>query len=146
MAEELRAHIDTIYRTIDDASRRAIMGVSAGGFTSIYLGYRNPEVFGLVASQSGYAPDSLLDALRAGPVKPLRFYIDVGTYDLPGFLASNRALRNILVSKGYRVERYQQFHEGHSWGNWRAHIDDILTTFFPSGRSFHNGSKNDAPK
>ncbi|MEE9287962.1 MAG: alpha/beta hydrolase-fold protein [Bacteroidota bacterium] len=145
MAEELRAHIDTVYRTIDDAGRRAIMGASAGGFSSIYVGFRNPEVFGLVASQSGYAPDSLLDTLRVGPVKPLRFYIDVGTYDLPSFLASNGALRDSLVSRGYRVERYQEFHEGHSWGNWRAHLDDVLTTFFPSGRSLHSGSKSNAP-
>ncbi len=24
-----------------------------------------------------------------------------------------------------------EFHEGHSWGNWRAHIDDALSFLFP---------------
>jgi enterochelin esterase-like enzyme len=25
---------------------------------------------------------------------------------------------------------YREFNEGHSWGNWRAHIDDMLVFFW----------------
>jgi hypothetical protein len=35
------------------------------------------------------------------------------------------------VAKGYDFE-YLEFHDGHSWGNWRGHIDNALEMFFPS--------------
>lgn len=142
VAEELRRHLDSRFRTIDSPSSRGIMGASNGGHVSLYIAYNDPEVFGLVAGQSSTVlpPDSgwyrpfvqdFFDSFAAGPVKPLRMYLDVGTYDVPGFLESNRKFRMVLLSKGYRVEEYQELHEGHSWGSWRAHLDDILTLFFP---------------
>jgi enterochelin esterase family protein len=36
----------------------------------------------------------------------------------------------ILSAKGYTYQ-YHEYHEGHSWGFWRAHIDDALEMFFP---------------
>ena len=60
-----------------------------------------------------------------------QFYLDWGTYEQT-ILESNSALLNVLQDKGYNVET-QEYHEGHSWGNWRAHTDNILTLFFPRG-------------
>jgi hypothetical protein len=37
----------------------------------------------------------------------------------------------ILQSRGY-AHQYAEYHEGHSWGMWRAHIDDALEIFFPA--------------
>ena len=43
--------------------------------------------------------------------------------------ASARKMKEILLDKGYRI-KYIEVPEGHSWGNWRALLDDILEYFF----------------
>ena len=40
--------------------------------------------------------------------------------------------------------QYYEYHEGHSWGNWRAHIDNALEMFFPSAPAAV-GEKRDIP-
>jgi enterochelin esterase family protein len=61
------------------------------------------------------------------PRQPVDFYLDTG---LIGDLdADNRQMRDILEMKDYHV-MYQEFNEGHSWGNWRAHLDDMLIFFW----------------
>jgi enterochelin esterase family protein len=39
-------------------------------------------------------------------------------------------LRDSLLDKGCEVS-WRQWHEGHSWGSWRAHLDITLEYFFP---------------
>ena len=46
------------------------------------------------------------------------------------FVPSNRSLRDALESHQYNYA-YAEFNEGHSWGNWRAHLDDLLIFLFP---------------
>ncbi len=62
--EELIPFIDSKYRTIPEAAQRAVMGKSSGGFGSLILGMRHPDVFGIIACHSGdmgfeycYLPD-----------------------------------------------------------------------------------------
>jgi len=38
-------------------------------------------------------------------------------------------MKDVLEMKGYNI-MYREFNEGHSWGNWRAHIDDMLVFFW----------------
>ena len=45
-------------------------------------------------------------------------------------IGQNRRVRDLLLEKGYDLV-YAEYPEGHSWGNWKAHIDDILLTFWP---------------
>jgi len=75
----------------------------------------------------------MIDLIRNNLKRAVVFYLDVGTYEtnLSGFnlLASNRQMREALTDKGYTVQ-YQEVHEGHSWGNWRAHLDDALKFFW----------------
>jgi enterochelin esterase family protein len=61
---ELVPFIDSKYRTIPEAPQRAVMGKSSGGYGSLILGMRHPDVFGVVACHSGdmgfeycYLPD-----------------------------------------------------------------------------------------
>ncbi len=68
--DELVPYVDTKYRTIADRDHRAVVGKSSGGFGSVILAMRHPNVFGLFASHSGdmyfeycYKPD-LIRALR----------------------------------------------------------------------------------
>ena len=51
-------HVDSQYRTIQDARSRGVFGYSSGGFGAWNLASRNPEMFGAMAMLSG---DSFLD-------------------------------------------------------------------------------------
>jgi S-formylglutathione hydrolase FrmB len=51
--EELVDWIDDNYRTIDDRSGRAIVGISQGGFGSMSYAARHPDIYGAAASFSG---------------------------------------------------------------------------------------------
>ncbi len=51
--EELVDWIDENFRTIDDRSGRAIVGISQGGFGSMSYAARHPELYGAAASFSG---------------------------------------------------------------------------------------------
>jgi enterochelin esterase family protein len=56
--------------------------------------------------------------------------MDIGTYDIPILIQLVNNFIPVLQSKGYTYQ-YRVYHEGHSWGNWRAHIDNALLMFFP---------------
>lgn len=71
VVNELVAFVDEKYRTIADRDHRAVVGKSSGGYGSVILAMRHPDVFGLMASHSGdmyfeycYKPD-IIRAVRA---------------------------------------------------------------------------------
>jgi enterochelin esterase-like enzyme len=131
ITKELLPFIDKRFRTLSEPRYRATMGASNGGNISIYLGYSFPEQFGNVIAQSSYIQPGLQQAFQTQPPKTLQFYLDIGTYDIPLLIPLVRNFNTTLKNKGYRVA-YQELHEGHSWGNWKAHIDDALLFLFPA--------------
>ncbi len=129
IVEEVLPYIESRYRVSKLARQQANLGASAGGHITYYLAFKYPTVFGGGAGQSSYiSPD--LQSLAAAAGASQRFYVDVGTYDLSGFLQTNRNWRTLLAGRGFEVQ-YGEFYEGHSWGNWRAHLDDALRFLFP---------------
>ena len=50
---ELTAHVDSAYRTVSDRQHRGVCGLSMGGFMSLYLAGRYPDIIG---SASSYNP------------------------------------------------------------------------------------------
>lgn len=66
--QELVDWIDGNFRTIDDRSGRAIVGISQGGFGSLSYAARNPGLYGAVASFSGAADIYYNPVCRAGAV------------------------------------------------------------------------------
>ncbi len=67
VVKELVAFVDKKYRTIADRDHRALVGKSSGGYGSVILAMRHPDVFGLMASHSG---DMYFE--RAACVKEIR--------------------------------------------------------------------------
>jgi len=130
IVEEVLPYVESRYRVSKSARQRANLGESASGHTIFYLAFKYPQVFGLGAGQSSYISSELQALAAAAPDTSLRFYFDVGTYDLAGFLQTNRNWRAQLSGRGFKV-KYAEFFEGHSWGNWRAHLDDVLRFLFP---------------
>lgn len=141
--KELVPFIDNNFRTLKSPDNRLVVGDSYGGLISLYIGFTNPEIFGNVYSQSGYHSfnkDSLINLINDSDLKPINIYLDVGTYELSvganflpenerDFLAGNRKMKKVLEKKGYNF-KYFEYHEGHTWGNWRRHLIDALKFFF----------------
>jgi len=140
-AGELVREIDSRYRTRRDPTSRLVVGPSYGGLISATIAVRRPEIFGMVYSQSGYLSfqgDRLISEIGTPP--GVRFFVDCGTYehrvargivpDREGdFLLANRRFREALKSKKADCV-YREYPEGHTWGNWRAHLRGALVHFF----------------
>lgn len=127
---ELVPWIDSEYRTMPEAENRAVAGVSLGGLTSLLFTLQHPDVFG---NCGAYSPaiwfGDIIDQYDGAEVLPVKIYMDAGTYE-PSIYNSSTALKGILQDAQWDL-RWRTWHEGHSWGAWRAHLDDALTHFWP---------------
>lgn len=126
IAQELVPFIDGTYRTDQTPERRAILGVSYGGVNAAYCGLTYTSVFHLVAMQSpAFVDDAIYKGYTSTERLPLKVFLSVGyPWDFDA-----RTMRDILEDKKYDLV-YMEVPEGHSWGQWRSQIDDLLVTFF----------------
>jgi enterochelin esterase family protein len=129
--------VDSKYTTVTDPHFRAVAGASDGGNISLWIGMNRPEVFGRIAAYSSNVITEISDGLQNGPMLDLEFYLDIGTYDIGILIPLVHNLKQILDERGYQYI-YHEWHEGHSWGNWRAHIDNALQFFFPHTNSIYD--------
>jgi enterochelin esterase family protein len=127
--EEIIPWVDARFRTMATPEKRAVLGASYGGNISLWFGMNHPEIFGNVAAQSSYIQGSIVSGFQNGAKLDLKIYTILGTYDIASLLPMVRSFIPILDAKGYTYQ-YHEYHEGHSWGFWRAHIDDALEMFF----------------
>lgn len=131
--------------------RRVIVaGSSFGGLAATCLALGYADVVGNVLSQSGSywfypgwhprSPDStqlrwLARRVASMERKQVQFYLEAGVFEtFPplDLLGSNRAFRDALTAKGYRVV-YSEFAGGHQSLNWRGSIADGLMALAPPG-------------
>jgi enterochelin esterase-like enzyme len=130
LVEEIVPFVRERYGVARDPAMTAIMGASLGGEISVMIAKDHADIFGKCGSQSGafgVEEGLLVSLIKKSGKKHVDFYLDCGTFE--ELLESNRQMRDALTEKGYHL-RYQEFDEGHSWGNWRAHIDDMLVFFW----------------
>lgn len=133
IAETVVPYIDSAYKTYPHAQYRLTMGASFGGNISAIIAYKYPEVFGNTGWHSPALWPNEGEAgsyYYAGEKKDVKMYFNAGTYEFLG--VDWFSFTEGLTNKGYDFD-WKLFHEGHSWGLWRATIDDILTYFFPPG-------------
>jgi enterochelin esterase family protein len=121
--------IDASYRTLKTPSARAVIGASNGGNISLWLGSHYAHVFGNVGAQSSNIVPWLMNRFQSGEKLGLRLYLDLGTYDIPVLIKLVRKFVPILEAQKYDFT-YHEYHEGHSWGNWRARVGEALRFFF----------------
>jgi enterochelin esterase family protein len=103
-----------------------VAGASMGGLMALYTGVRLSQVFGNVISQSGafsWAGIDLVvfDLLEHREKLPIKIWMDVGIYDIPSLLVSNRKMKDLLIMRDYQPE-YREYNAGHNYPAWR---DDI---------------------
>jgi enterochelin esterase family protein len=129
VVSELMPFVDARFRTRRSPAQRATLGASNGGNISLWLAVTHPELFGNAAAQSSVVQSGITSAIQGGAKLPVRFYLDIGTYETP-LLGQVRDFVRVLQGASYDLF-YREYHEGHSWGSWRAHIDGALQFFFP---------------
>jgi enterochelin esterase-like enzyme len=131
VAEELVPFIDGQYATAQDPLRRGVMGTSNGGYISLKLGLAAPELFRRIGSQSGAVRAdgaALTHGWATTAPAGHRIFLSTGTFC--DFKSANDTLRNRLELQGFE-HVYPVFNEGHSWGLWRGHLDELLTFLWP---------------
>jgi enterochelin esterase family protein len=129
--EELMPVMDGRYKTSKDPAKRVVAGASAGGNISLYIGLKHPEQFGNILAQSSNVVPAITKAFSKGASPGLSVYLDMGTYDIDFLISRVNVLRDILEKKEYRYH-YEEWHEGHSWGNWKGHLRIPMMQFFPA--------------
>jgi S-formylglutathione hydrolase FrmB len=154
IAKDLIAEIDEKYRTIHDGHRRAIAGLSMGGYGAVKLGVKYPDLFAFAGSLSGAfnAPNNL-DTLRPDfRTKLLEVFGGEGGHTRPQndiflllntrhqapypyfylacgtadfFLDTNRSLTQQLSSRNLAYE-YHETPGGHTWEYWDQALQPLL--------------------
>jgi enterochelin esterase family protein len=133
IVSEVMPFVDARYRTKRDPASRAMIGLSFGGLITTQICYNRPESFGLCGP---YSPSYWAKGMEVfnhvvnGPKKDIKFYLDWGTYET-GIAVNARPMRDKLLAMGHAVN-WNEWHEAHSFGSWRAHIDNALEYFFPA--------------
>lgn len=132
---QLMPLVESQYRIDGTRSRRAIGGVSRGGFWAFHIAFRYPVMFGVVGGHSAFfdryhAPPEYnpLDlALNAAGVESLRIMLDRGRDDFayPGLDIMDERLRERGVDYTYVVHPEGQHHNGY----WRSHLADYVAFY-----------------
>ena len=127
-------YIESKYRVINDPKSRCIKGVSNGGPISAQIAYNNPNLFGLcILNSPAFNANAVLDSIINGVNKDIKFYVDWGFYESSIRTTSIR-FRDNMIAKNYALE-WHEWHDGHVYGNLRAHQDNSYTFMFPSENS-----------
>src|SRR5688572_17371349 len=127
---ELIPKVEKQYTVSTDPAQRAIIGTSMGGLTAAYFAFSKPDVFGLAGIQSPafwFKPEiyTVCDNPDRPPVKTF-----MTTGKINDTEEGARKMKDILAKNTCTYE-YREVNQGHSWGNWRDLIDDMLIYFFP---------------
>ena len=130
VSDEIVPGLAARYRIKDDPAMRVVMGASNGGNISLFMAMRYPGLFRNVAAFSSNVVEDISARFGRPPSLPLSIYLDIGRYDIPVLLPKVRSLVSELSDRGYSF-KYNEFPEGHSWTNWKTHIDDALLFLLP---------------
>ncbi len=143
LATELLPYVRARYRVSSDPFRVVLAGSSDGGLAALCAAHQHFKLFGNVLSQSAnvfYSPKSATPAnayLRDSawltrkfvttPLRPLRFYLEVGVLEagLVNPVAEHRRLRDVLDAKGYHTV-YSEYPGGHDFFTWQNSLGDGL--------------------
>lgn len=139
VVEELRPFVAQHYRTLEGAENCGMGGSSLGGLITLYLGMRSPNVFGKLAvlSPSVWWRDRVI----LGFIEKLRrntgqkIWLDIGTKEGKRALQDVRALKRLLIKKGWRIGKDLDYHEiegaQHTEYAWAERVAPLLKFLFP---------------
>lgn len=109
---------------------RGILGTSMGGLAAAYFAFSKPSLFGLVGIQSPafwFKPD-IYRLCEKAETQPVKVVITSG--NINDTREGSLKMKAILEKNTCACD-YIEISQGHSWGNFRDLIDDILISLFP---------------
>ena len=125
---ELIPFVESHYAVESKSAARAIMGSSMGGLTAAYFAFSKPGVFGLVGIQSpAFSMRPQIYSLCNNPEQPIKVSMTSGL--ISDASEGSRKMKEIFQTNACSYT-YREVNEGHSWGNWRNLIDDVLIDLF----------------
>ncbi len=146
--DEVAPYIHEHYRALGGRHQTATCGSSMGGLFAMYIGWEFPEFAAQHAALSASfwataRPGGSLEIaerIRRQSPRPVRFYLDSGTEDIPGQGDDNSAgvvaVRDSLYEKGYRPGidlQYQLAHGAiHGEAAWADRLPAVLQFLFPT--------------
>jgi predicted alpha/beta superfamily hydrolase len=159
LMEEVMLFIQREYRVNGDPRVTGIGGSSLGGLLALYLGLKNPQVFGKIAALSPsvwwhqrmimqFAVSvTLRPPQRKRPIFRLRsaepglemprptIWLDIGTKEGPRIVPDVEQFRDILLQKGWREDEdlhYERVDGGeHNELAWSQRIGRVLQFLYP---------------
>jgi enterochelin esterase-like enzyme len=126
--QTLLPEVDATYRTLPNASHRAIGGLSRGAAWALHLGINHPDIFGEIGAHSpamfytdGVLLPITLQNIPTGSVP--RLYLDMGDEDRE--LENNLNFKKFLDEHNipYEWHEYIGFHDEKYWG---THVETYL--------------------
>ena len=136
LLEEIIPEVEKDYNLVNDASGRAISGMSDGGLASFTVAWERPDAFSKVISHigsytrllGGSQYPYLIRETRGNP-KPIRVFLQDGENDL-NILQGNWTLSNLSMESALMFARYDYRFElgtgGHSLEHGGAIFPDTL--------------------
>jgi enterochelin esterase-like enzyme len=115
---DLIPHIDATYRTISKREARGIEGMSMGGYGSLHLGFKYPELFGVVSS---IAPSITTFEMERKEVITPTFEDDTAYFNANSpstllqrnadYIRVNTNIRLLVGDKDFLFKIIQEFHQ-----------------------------------
>lgn len=124
---------------VSNAGAHGVLGASMGGLMALYTGFRLPELFGKVYSQSGSFSHAGNDkvifplveqTLSSGTLGPQQVYQEAGQFEYTGLVQANRRMQAVLSRLG-SGHFYQEYPAGHNYPAWRDLTPAGLQWLFP---------------
>lgn len=129
--DEFLPIIESNYPVSKKPEERGILGTSMGGLTAAYFSFSRPDVFGLAGIQSPafWFKPAIYTTCDNPENPPVKVFMTTGVVND----AQEGALKmKTILDKNTCTYQYKEVNEGHSWGNWRNLLDDILIYFYPT--------------
>jgi predicted alpha/beta superfamily hydrolase len=135
LIEELKAFVDSKYRTLTDSKNTAIMGSSMGGLASFLMVWKHPDVFsmaGCLSSSFYYNDDKVFKMLDeyTEPKKHVKFYIDHGEDGLVRGQKMFCKLTQMGYVIGTDLDYFYAPKAEHNESEWAKRLERPLIFFF----------------
>ena len=132
---DLMPLVEQTTRVARERQRRAIGGLSRGGYWALYLALLHPDLFSAVGGHSPVTNAALTEALAlpagAAARSTLRIYLDVGRNDP---LASSVASFAAAAQARGLPTVFHRYDGGHNRDYWRAHTAEYLVFYTAAWR------------
>ena len=142
VARDVRRQVDATFRTLPDASHRAVGGLSMGGAGALQLAFNHPDVFqvvgahspslhlddgtfaGIYGTGSDFAQREPIDLAATAPgIESLKIWIDTGEED--PWLERDEMLHANLVERGV-AHNWSVLPGGHDGEYWTENLPAYL--------------------